>query len=103
MLLFINERENKVRKILLVLLSFGLIFGAAGVASANDSPYDCDHGNSDKPCRPDPQPDHGKDCDQHGNNGGKNEDHCLTTTTTAPPVTTTTQPPTTNTTAPSVT
>lgn len=30
------------------------------------------------PCKPDPQPARGKDCEAHGNGnvGGKNEDHC---------------------------
>lgn len=42
---------------------------------------ECNHGNSNQPCKPDPQPEHGKDCDPHGNNGGVNEDHCLSTTT----------------------
>lgn len=101
-----------MRKVLLLLLTAGFVFALSGTALAkNDSPYDCDHGNSDKPCRPDPQPNHGKDCLHHGKNGGVNEDHCLptttttqppTTTTTAPPVTTTTNPPTTTTTAPVV-
>lgn len=36
----------------------------------------CQHGNSGKPCRPDPQPDRGKDCLPHGKWGGINEDHC---------------------------
>lgn len=62
----------------------------------------CDHGASSKPCRPDPQPDRGKDCDLHGRHGGQNEDHCFpapevsssttTTTTTSPAPTTTTAP-----------
>jgi hypothetical protein len=44
---------------------------------------DCSHGNSDKPCKPDPQPGHGSECDDHGNASG-NEDHCAATTTTVP-------------------
>lgn len=36
----------------------------------------CDHGATGKPCKDDPQPDHGKDCEKHGNHGGINEDHC---------------------------
>lgn len=48
----------------------------------------CGHGNTGKDCKPDPQPTHGKDCNEHGQSGGVNEDHCLgttpTTTTTAP-------------------
>jgi hypothetical protein len=42
----------------------------------------CDHGNTGKPCKPDPQPSHGKDCETHGNHGGINEDHCSGTTNT---------------------
>jgi hypothetical protein len=46
---------------------------------------DCSHGNSDKPCKPDPQPGHGSECDDHGNASG-NEDHCTATTTAVPNV-----------------
>lgn len=64
----------------------------------------CSHGNTGKPCRPDPQPDRGKDCEHHGKEGGVNEDHCkgstqppttaetTTTTTTQPPVVTSSEP-----------
>lgn len=48
----------------------------------------CDHGATGKECREDPS-DNGKDCEQHGNHGGVNEDHCVTTTT-IPGTTTTT-------------
>jgi hypothetical protein len=41
---------------------------------------ECDHGNSDNDeCRPDPGP--GQDCEEHGNSGGVNEDHCGEETT----------------------
>jgi len=54
---------------------------------------DCTHARSEQPCRPDPQPDHGKDCAPHSANFDGNEDHCITgavavvtpTNTTAPP------------------
>ncbi len=64
---------------------------------------DCSHGNSGQTCVPDPQPTHGQDCEEHGQQGGVNEDHCLTTTiatTTSgpPPTTTATEVPTTTTT-----
>lgn len=41
----------------------------------------CDHGlggtNGNAGwCTDDPQPARGKDCEEHGNVGGKNEDHC---------------------------
>jgi len=55
---------------------------------------DCSHGNSGKPCRPDPQPTHGKDCDDHGNARG-NEDHCAPTETTPTDTTPTDTTPTT--------
>lgn len=52
----------------------------------------CSHGRSDKPCRPDPQPEKGKDCEQHGSkNGGKSEDHCAPVT--QPPGTAPVPPP----------
>lgn len=68
---------------------------------------DCSHGNADKPCKDDPQPDRGKDCEDHGNARG-NEDHCEGTTTTPeeppvvtePPVTTTPEGPTSTPTTP---
>jgi hypothetical protein len=53
---------------------------------------ECQNGNSDHTCAPDPNPDNGQECQEHGNNGGANENHCLTTTVTVPP-TTTTPPP----------
>lgn len=84
----------------------GLVIFVSGVMAATalaDKPPappgkdPCSHGNTGKPCRPDPQPDRGKDCEKHGKEGGVNEDHCRgeTTpppTTTEPPVTTT-EPP----------
>lgn len=75
-----------------------LAFAPAAFASPHGEQADgCDHGATSKPCRPDPQPDHGKDCLVHGNHGGINEDHCAeevptSTTTTAAPTTTTTAP-----------
>ena len=36
----------------------------------------CSHGNSNQPCREDPQALRGKDCEYHGQSGGMNEDHC---------------------------
>lgn len=62
----------------------------------------CDHGATGKACKADPSP-NGKDCQSHGNHGGVNEDHCLTTSsttsTTATTVTTATTTGTTETTA----
>jgi len=71
----------------------GLLIAGVGVSAALADPGngngppssppgqgECQHGNSGQECKPDPQPEHGKDCDQHGNQGGVNEDHCLGTT-----------------------
>jgi len=78
---------------------------ASAVASSADKPPappgqgECEHGNSQKPCKDDPQPTHGQDCDEHGpKNGGQNEDHCKTETTTEETTTeeTTTQETTTS-------
>lgn len=57
---------------------------------------DCSHGNSGKPCKPDPQPGHGQDCEDHGKARG-NEDHCLDTTTETTTTETTTETTTTTT------
>lgn len=77
----------------------GLLLVLGGVAAyATGGPHwneadGCNHGNSHKPCRPDPQPSHGKDCLVHGNHGGINEDHCGSTgTPTTPTGTPTTTP-----------
>lgn len=63
----------------------------------------CDHGRTGRECRPDPNP-NGKDCEVHGQHGGVNEDHCVSTTTTTvstqPSTSTTTSTVTTSSTAP---
>lgn len=80
--------------------------GAAALAGNLDKPSsppgqgDCEHGNSQKPCKDDPQPEHGKDCEEHGNQGGVNEDHCLVETT---PVETVPDPTTPDPTTPELT
>jgi hypothetical protein len=93
---------------IVVMAALGVIgLASAGLATGNDGPPGqgpCNHGNSGKECKPDPQPEHGKDCDEHGpNEGGVNEDHCLGTTTETTTETTTgtttTTPTTTTTTA----
>jgi hypothetical protein len=56
-----------------------------GQGPPNDPPGqgECQHGNSGQECKPDPQPDRGKDCEEHGpKEGGVNEDHCLGAETT---------------------
>lgn len=111
---------RKVAMALLVALTVSL----GALAAAADPPVggppgqgECEHGNSGQECKPDPQPEHGQECEEHGpNEGGVNEDHCLPTTTTtvttvpstttAPPTTTTTtvtSPPTTTTAPPTTT
>ena len=75
----------------------GFAVSGVAVAAGNEKPPsppgqgECEHGNSLKPCKEDPQPDHGKDCEQHGNQGGVNEDHCAGTETTTPTDTTPTE------------
>jgi LPXTG-motif cell wall-anchored protein len=72
----------------------GLAFTVVPSAIADKPPEppgqgECNHGNSNQPCKPDPST-NGKDCDPHGNNGGVNEDHCLGTTSTTTPSTSST-------------
>jgi hypothetical protein len=84
-----------------LVLALGVMAGGvAGFAAPSAPPTappgqgDCSHGNTGKVCKPDPQPEQGKDCDTHGNDGigGVNEDHCLgTSPTTSTDVTNTSQ------------
>ena len=76
-------------------------FAVSGVAVAGNgkppSPPgqgECEHGNAANPCKDDPQPDKGKDCDEHGNAGGVNEDHCKAEETTPTETTPTETTPT---------
>src|SRR4029079_18538340 len=98
-------------KIVQLVAMVGLLIAGVGVSVAlasngNGPPSsppgqgECEHGNSGQECKPDPQPEHGQDCDEHGpKEGGVNEDHCLsTTTTTTPSTSTTTTTPSTSTT-----
>jgi hypothetical protein len=83
--------KKQLATLALAVLVGVLGFTVAGVAAAgNGKPPSppgqgaCEHGNSGQPCKDDPQPDKGKDCEEHGNQGGVNEDHCKdedTTTT----------------------
>lgn len=89
------------------MLTLCILF-VAGVgtaaASGNGKPVsppgqgECEHGNSGKPCRDDPQPELGRDCEHHGNQGGVNEDHCGGAPAPEPPTAAVTTPPTTTTT-----
>jgi len=105
--------KKHLATVALALLVGVLGFAAAGVAVAgNGKPPlppgqgECEHGNSGMPCKDDPQPDNGKDCEEHGNQGGVNEDHCTSeeatdttdTTDTTETTETTTTPDTTTTT-----
>jgi hypothetical protein len=89
-----------------VALLAGLLVAGVGVSAALADPGngngppssppgqgECQHGNSGQECKPDPQPEHGKECESHGNQGGVDEDHCLGTTdsTTTSESTTTSQ------------
>jgi LPXTG-motif cell wall-anchored protein len=49
----------------------------------------CDHGATGKACKADPST-NGQDCEVHGNHGGVNEDHCLTSSSTTSTTATTT-------------
>ena len=77
-----GEAMKKLMMIAAMIAAFGF-GGAAAVAASADKPPsnpgspadDCSHGNSSKPCKEDPQPDKGKDCEDHGQARG-NEDHC---------------------------
>lgn len=89
--------KKQLATLALAIAMGALGFAVAGVAAAGNgqppSPPgqgECEHGNSGQPCKEDPQPDKGKDCEEHGNQGGVNEDHCKgeDTTTTDTTVTT---------------
>src|SRR5712691_171832 len=77
------------------LLIAGLGVSAALAGNGNGPPPappgqgECQHGNSGQECKPDPQPNRGQDCDEHGKQGGVNEDHCLGTSPTTTHETTT--------------
>jgi hypothetical protein len=71
-------------KRLVTLFSMVVVFAFGGVAAVGAQPGpnnpgspgdNCSHGNANKPCKDDPQPDRGKDCLDHGKARG-NEDHC---------------------------
>ncbi len=77
---------KKLLMIAVMIAAFGLGTAAAFAASSDKPPSppgqdECEHGNTQKPCKEDPQPDHGQDCDEHGNQGGVNEDHCTSEST----------------------
>jgi hypothetical protein len=97
---------KKLMVIAAVIAAFGLGTAAAFAAGSDKPPSppgqdECEHGNSQKPCKEDPQPEHGADCEEHGNQGGVNEDHCKegeTIPTETVPTTPTTETETTETT-----
>ena len=99
---------KKLMVIAAMMAAFGLGTAAAFAASSDKPPSppgqdECEHGNNLKPCKDDPQPERGGDCEEHGNQGGVNEDHCkgdetTPTTPTEPTTPTTPTEPTTPTT-----
>ena len=77
---------KKVIMIAAMLVAFATGTAVAFASTSDEQPSppgqgECDHGNSQKPCEEDPQPDRGKDCEAHGKNGGVNEAHCQGETT----------------------
>jgi hypothetical protein len=84
-------KHMKLAAIIVGLLCAGLLGGVASYAASAAKPPappgqdPCSHGNTGKPCRPDPQSDNGKDCEKHGKQGGVNEDHCKGETQPPPP------------------
>lgn len=69
------------RTVAILALAAGAVFLVQGVTAASPGIGEgpCQHGNSNKACKPDPQPSHGKDCQKHGKHGGLNQDHCIVT------------------------
>ena len=68
--------------LVLGVMTAGVVAGSAASSAPPPTPPgqgECSHGNTGKTCKPDPQPEAGKDCQTHGNAGvgGVNEDHCL--------------------------
>lgn len=74
---------KRLLAILALAIFSGLILFAPAAMATNHKFPGC-HGKSSVPCRPDPQPSHGKDCLKHGK-GGVNEDHCKGTSPTPTP------------------
>ena len=81
---------------ILALVAGAVLLFQGATASAGIGQGPCHHGNSNKPCKEDPQPTHGKDCEHHGGNGKNshanptgngqgNQDHCLGGTSTPTP------------------
>lgn len=83
------------------ILAFNAITLAGDPPPGNDG-GNC-HGANQASCRPDPQPSHGQDCDEHGNNPDGNDDHCASSAPSDEPSTQpSTEPSITPSTAPSV-
>ena len=81
---------------IVLVAAFGVLgMASTGLATAAVDPPGqglCNHGNSGRECKPDPQPDRGTECEEHGpNQGGVNEDHCLGGSTSATTAETTTE------------
>lgn len=89
-----------------IILAIALSFVMTGIAAANPTTPpgqgECGHGNTNKTCKPDPQPTKGKDCDEHGpKEGGVNEDHCSAQPSSTPTPTVSPSPTPTSTGTPS--
>ena len=72
-----------------IALSVLLPLGVAHATPPPNSPGqgECDNGNSNHTCAPDPNPENAG-LPRTREQGGGNENHCLTTTVTVPPTTT---------------
>lgn len=73
---------QRIPKVLLVLVGAVILLfvaGAFNTTSVSATPPGQDqycHGANQTDCRPDPQPDHGHDCDHPNGNTIGNDDHC---------------------------
>ena len=73
----VEELDEATIMIAGMVVAFGLGSAAAFAATSDKPPAppgqpNCEHGNDQKPCKDDPQPNHGQDCEEHGNLGGQN-------------------------------
>ena len=69
-----GKEVQNMKKLLIgatIALSVLIPLGVANATPPNGPPGqdECDNGNSDHSCVPDPQPTQGQECQEHGNNG----------------------------------
>jgi len=74
------KRSDKIWLVLVGVL-LGVVFFGLPPADSHPSDSPCQRQGA---CRPDPQPDRGKDCEEHGKNPGGNQDHCGSAAAPAP-------------------